>query len=109
MAQMLSTFARNLEWDIEEDLSQLLGGSTMADALSHRVVGSAKSLASWRAEASQRLTENVAEYLIHERQAFITLDALSAFARDCETLRDDVARLEARLQQLHHQTTASSS
>ncbi len=97
LAHALSTVARAVEWDIEEDLSRLLGGGTAADIVAHRVVGTAKSLAAWRDEASQRFTENVAEYLVHERDAFMTKDQLEQFARDNETLRDDVARLDARV------------
>jgi ubiquinone biosynthesis accessory factor UbiJ len=99
-AHTLSTLARELDWDIEEDLSQLLGGSTTADIVAHRVVGGAKSLRALRDEAGQRFTENMAEYLLHERQAFISKDELEAFAKENETLRDDVARLEARLNEI---------
>ncbi len=107
LAQLLSEIARNVEWDIEEDLSRLLGGGRNADIISHRIVGGAKSLAAVRDEAGQRFTENVAEYLVHERQAFITRDDLETLARDNETLRDDVARLEARLNILAKQTPAA--
>ncbi len=96
-AHLLSTIARSVEWDIEEDVSRLFGGGNFGDIVSHRLVGTAKSLAGWRDEAGQRFTENVAEYLVHEREAFITAEDLESFARDNETLRDDVARLEARL------------
>ncbi|MCA3054261.1 MAG: SCP2 domain-containing protein, partial [Rhodocyclaceae bacterium] len=97
LAHVLSTVARGVEWDIEEDLSRLLGGGKLADIVSHRVVGTTKSIADWRDEAGQRFTENVAEYLVHEREAFITKDQLEQMTRDNEMLRDDVARLEARL------------
>ena len=97
LAHVLSTVARSVEWDIEEDLSRLLGGGKVGDIVSHRVVGTSKSVAEWRDQAGQRFTENVAEYLVHEREAFITKDQLEQLARDNEVLRDDVARLEARL------------
>jgi len=97
LAHALSTVARGVEWDIEEDLSRLLGGGKFGDIVSHGLVGNAKSLKAWGDEAGQRFSENVAEYLIHERDAFITKDDLEKFARDNETLRDDVARLEARV------------
>ena len=97
LAHVLSTVARGVEWDIEEDLSRLLGGGKLGDIISHRVVGTINSIAEWRDEAGQRFTENVAEYLVHEREAFITRDQLEQMARDNEMLRDDVARLEARL------------
>jgi ubiquinone biosynthesis protein UbiJ len=101
LAQVLSTVAHGIEWDIEEDLSRLLGRGKLADIVSHRVVGTAKSLRAWRDDAGQRFTENIAEYLIHEREAFIHHDELEQFARHNETLRDDVARLEARLATLN--------
>lgn len=100
LAQLLSTIARNVEWDIEEDLSKLFGGGTKADIVAHRIVGGAKALAELRDEAGERFTENVAEYLVHERNAFITAEDLQHFARDNATLRDDVARLQARLRLL---------
>ncbi len=99
-AHTLSLIARQVDWDIEEDLSRLLGGGATAGIVAHRVVGSAKSVAAFRDEAGRRLTENVAEYLVHERNAFITKDVLEMFARDNERLRDDVARVEARVARL---------
>ena len=93
----MSTVARAVEWDIEEDLSQLLGGGKFGDIVSHRIVDGANSIKAWRDEAGERFTQNVAEYLVHERDAFITKDDLEQLARDNETLRDDVARLEARI------------
>ncbi len=97
LAQLLADIARNVEWDIEEDLSKLFGGGRTADIAAHRLVGSAEALSAWGEEAKQRFTENVAEYLVHERHAFITKNDLETLARANETLRDDVARLDARI------------
>jgi ubiquinone biosynthesis protein UbiJ len=58
----------------------------------------------WRIDVQRRLAENVAEYLTHERDAFATEEELDLLRRDNQTLRDDVARLEARL--LHLQAKA---
>ncbi len=98
LAQLLADIARNVEWDIEEDLSRLLGGGHHADIAARRVVGGAEALSAWGGEAKQRFTENVAEYLLHERHAFISKNDLETLSRENETLRDDVARLEARIQ-----------
>ncbi len=89
---LLSMIVREVEWDIEEDLSKLVG-----DIAAHRIVDTAKQARAWRQDAGLRFTENVAEYLTEEKRAFITASELESFARDNETLRDDVARLEARL------------
>jgi ubiquinone biosynthesis accessory factor UbiJ len=100
LAHTLSNIARNVEWDVGEDLSQLLGGGTVADIVAERLTSGAKSITALRDEVGQRFTENMAEYLVHERNAFVTEDALEALTRDNETLRDDVARLEARVARL---------
>jgi ubiquinone biosynthesis accessory factor UbiJ len=100
LAHTLSNIARNVEWDVGEDLSQLFGGGTVADIVAERLTSGAKSITALRDEVGQRFTENMAEYLVHERNAFVTEDALEALTRDNETLRDDVARLEARVARL---------
>jgi len=94
-AALLSTLAREIEWDIEEDLSKLVG-----DIAAHRIVDTVKRTHAWRLEATQRFTENVAEYLTEEKRAFITRSDLETLALANEALRDDVARLEARLGKL---------
>jgi ubiquinone biosynthesis accessory factor UbiJ len=100
-AHTLSTLARELDWDIEEELAALLrravGDSATADIIAHRVGGSVNALRSFRDEAGTRFTENLYEYLVHEKNAFITKADLESLARDNETLRDDIARMEARL------------
>jgi len=99
-AQTLSIISRNVEWDIEHDLSRALGGGHAAEIIAHRLVGAATGLAVWKDEASQRLLENLAEYLTHERDAFVTSAELESFRLDNENLRDAVARLEARVKLL---------
>ena len=92
LAATLSDIARNIEWDAEADLSRVVG-----DVAAHRIVDSARRADAWRKQAGQRLSENVAQYLTDERQAFITSRELEALARQNESLRDDIARLDARL------------
>ena len=92
LAATLSDIARNVEWDVEADLSRVVG-----DVAAHRMVESAQRARAWQTDAGQRFTANVAEYLTEERQAFITARELENLARQNETLRDDIARLDARL------------
>ena len=94
-AALLATLVREIEWDIEEDLSKFVG-----DIAAHRIVDTVKRTNDWRQEAALRFTENVAEYLTEEKRAFITKNELETLALANETLRDDVARLEARLGKL---------
>jgi ubiquinone biosynthesis protein UbiJ len=95
LAALLSELVRNLKWDVEEDLSRLVG-----DIAAHRVVDTARRSHAWRKDATQRLTENMAEYLTEEKRAFITADDLETLALENESLRDDVARLDARINKL---------
>lgn len=95
LAATLADIARNVEWDIEEDLGRVVG-----DVVAHRVVDTARRARAWRADATERLTANMAEYLTEERRAFISSHELEDLARRNEALRDDVARLDARLSKL---------
>ena len=97
MAHTLSTIARNVEWDIEEDLSKLFGGGAYADALAHAIASAGRTTVAQVNDAASRVTENIAEYLRYETNAFVSRDQLDALTLENETLRDDVARLEARL------------
>ena len=95
LASLLSNIARNVEWDIEEDLSKLIG-----DIAAHRVVDGLRGAVQWRDEAGERLTANIAEYLTEEKRAFIVTADLESLALANEILRDDVARLDARIGRL---------
>ncbi len=94
-AATLSTIARNVRWDVEEDLAQHIG-----DIAAHRVVGSAKAASQWAADAGARVRANAAEYLTHERRTFMTQADLATLVVANQSLRDRVARLEARLSYL---------
>ena len=95
LAATLSDIARNVEWDFEADLSRVVG-----DVVAHRLVDAAQRANAWRADTGQRLTANVAEYLTEERRAFISSRELEDLTRQNEALRDDIARLDARLSKL---------
>lgn len=94
-AQEVSYLARNLQWDVEEDLSRVTG-----DIVAHRVVSGARDLHAWSREARARLGANVQEYLTEERPALVPRRDADAFVHDVDTLRDDVARLEKRIELL---------
>ena len=98
LAATLSDIARNVEWDIEADLSRLVG-----DIAAHRMVDTAQRAHEWRKDAEQRFTANVAEYLLEERRAFISKRELDDLAHRNDSLRDDIARLNARLAKLQAQ------
>ncbi len=99
-AQTVSTLTRNLRWDVEEDLSKVVG-----DAASHRIVGAARSATRTMRSAGSRATANVTEFLVDEDPQLVRPRAVTELAAGVRRLRDDLARLEKRVGRL---TTASS-
>lgn len=94
-AEALGFVLRNLRWDAEEDLSRVVG-----DIAAHRLVNGARKFAGWQQQATQNLAENFAEYFTEEQPLITGRAAIADFSAAVETLRDDLARLEKRLQRL---------
>lgn len=94
-AEALGFVIRNLRWDAEEDLSKLVG-----DIAAHRIVGTAQTFVGWQQQAAQNLTENFAEYFTQEQAMIATRAAIDTHTREIDILRDDVARLEKRIQRI---------
>ena len=81
--------------DIEEELSGVIG-----DVAAHRLGEVARSVGSWGKEAGATLRQNITEFLQEERRDVPSRYEVEAFARKVDALRDDVARVEARLNRL---------
>ncbi len=84
--------------DIEEELSGVIG-----DVAAHRLGEVARSVGSWGKEASATLRQNITEFLQEERRDVPSHYEVEAFTRKVDELRDDVARVEARLNRLEHE------
>ena len=95
MASAVDHLFRNLTWDFEEDLSRVFG-----DIISHRLASSGRALAAWQRDAALRLAESLAEYWTEERPLLARPADLENFCRGVDALRDDVARLEKRIEHL---------
>ncbi|MCK9387925.1 MAG: hypothetical protein M0Q22_05950 [Sulfuritalea sp.] len=94
-AEALGFVIRNLRWDAEEDLSKIVG-----DIAAHRIVAGARDLAGWQRRAALNLAENLAEYFTEEQPLIARRAAIADFSAEVVRLRDDVARLEQRLEKL---------
>ncbi|NNG23897.1 ubiquinone biosynthesis accessory factor UbiJ [Telluria aromaticivorans] len=110
-ANTISALSRGLRWDAEYDLERLLGPL----AARHLVQGS-RGAAEGVLGAGRRLAENLAEFLLDERQVLVRPAQVGEFAADVVRLRDDVertakriAKLEARLAQAAPATPASAT
>ena len=91
-ADTLGFVLRNLRWDIEEDLSKVVG-----DIAARRLVAMLNSFAGWQREAARNLAENVGEYLIEEKHALLTTPEFKAFSDEISQLRASLEKAEARL------------
>ena len=94
-AQALGFVIRNLRWDAEEDLSKVVG-----DIAAHRIVTGTRELAAWQQQAARNVAENFVEYFTEERPLIARSADIAEFSSDIDHLRDDVARLEKRVQRL---------
>lgn len=97
LASTVQYLFRHLAWDVEEDVSMLLG-----DAVAHRLVAQGKAFAAWQREAATRLAENLAEYWTEEQPLLSRPSDVDKFCRDVDALRDDLARLEKRIERLEN-------
>jgi len=87
--------AKNLRPDIEEDLSHWIG-----DIAAHRVVQSGQRWRQWQAQTTQHFGEMFAEYATEEVPLLAPRLAVQQFIRDVDTLRDDLERLDKRVDRL---------
>jgi len=95
LASVVDYLFRNLTWDVEEDLSRVFG-----DIVAHRLASGGRAFAAWQREAVLRLGENLAEYWTEEQPLLARPADVENFCRNVDTLRDDVARLEKRIEHL---------
>lgn len=103
LAQRFRELARLLRPDIEEEVALLIG-----DAPAHRLARVARMALGWGRRAARTTVENVAEYLAHERSDLVSRAEGEQFLRGVDALREDVDRLEARLELLERRRAAAS-
>lgn len=99
-AEAIGFVARNLKWDLEEDLSRLVG-----DIAAHRLTQTARAVFDWQKQSLINATENLAEYLTEETGVLLKPAPLKPFLDEVDDLRDAVARLEKRLEKLERPPT----
>ncbi len=91
-AQALSFVLQNLRPEPEEELSRLVG-----DAAATRIVGLVRLSASHWRQLAEHMLDNTANYIVTENPMVVGRDEVAAFVQDVARLRDDVARLEKRI------------
>ena len=91
-AETLAFVFRNLRWDYEADLADIVG-----DIPARRLARLLASGLEQQRRALGNLGANVAEYLTEEGRMVTPQREVRDFAAAVDTLRDDVARLEKRI------------
>lgn len=86
---------RNLHWDAAQDLSVLTG-----DIAAERVVQTLQHARAQVKDAALNFSQAATEYWTEERPLLAQPNQIAAFAAGVDTLRDDLARLTARLHRL---------
>jgi len=94
-AQAVNYVARNLQWDLEEDLSRLFG-----DVAAHRMAEAGRTLSRWGGQSAENVGRSLAEYWTEEAPLIARARDVADFNRAVDALRDDVARLEKRVEPL---------
>lgn len=94
-AEVLAFVFRNLRWDIEDDLSGVVG-----DVAARRLVRTGTALLAWQKSAAANLASNLSEYLSEESHLLIPAREAAHFSAGVQAVSAEVERLEKRLARL---------
>lgn len=103
-AAAINHLVRHLRWDVEEDLSRFFG-----DVAAHRMAESGRSLRRWGEQTAQHVGRSLAGYWTEEDPLIASSHEVAEFNRAIDLLRDDVARLEKRIETLSSRQGAENA
>lgn len=92
LAALVSELARDLRWDIEEDMAARFG-----DLLGPGLLQGGRAAAGVAQEAMRRAGENMAEFLGEEGRMLATRHGMQTFRSDCATMLRRLEALERRM------------
>jgi ubiquinone biosynthesis protein UbiJ len=98
VAQRFQKLLRYGRPDLEEEISSVIG-----DVAAHGIGKLARGLGEWSRNAGSTMRQNLGEYLQEESRVAPSQYEANAFREGVETLRDDVARFDARLKKLERE------
>lgn len=94
-AQVVAGVIVDLQWDPEHDLARIIG-----DAQAIWVMNSLTALGASLQDVIARFKNNLREYVVHEKSMAPTASEFESFRTDIAQMRDEIARLEKRLEKL---------
>jgi ubiquinone biosynthesis protein UbiJ len=103
-AAAINQLVRQLRWDVEEDLSRFFG-----DVAAHRMAQTGRSFRRWGERTAEHVGRSFAGYWTEEDPLIASAPEVMEFNRDVDELRDDVARLEKRLERILNRQGAKNA
>ncbi len=103
LATELSKVLQQMRWDVEEDLSHVIG-----DIAANKVVNNSQKIAQVTKKQGINLAEMFSEYWQEEKPMLAKKWRVEKFINDVDGLKSDIARLEKKLQKLAQSTTNSA-
>jgi ubiquinone biosynthesis protein UbiJ len=94
IAEAFRNLLHHAKPDLEEQLSALVG-----ETLAHEAGSAARAVNAWSERTADHITRSLGAYLTERSRLLITNAELAQFAREVDDLVNDVARIDARLQQ----------
>lgn len=103
LGQQFSQFFKQLDIDWQETLAQGFAKVTTpsnADVIAHKIGRLVEGFQQWQPQAKETLEKNIAEYLQQESGILPFVEEFEPFNKAVDTIRNDVDRLEARINRL---------
>lgn len=98
LAECLLSLLKGLHWDIEADLSPLLG-----DIVAHRLVLGSRRLNKFPGKQVESVAQGVADYLTSERALLARRTRFNALITDADTTQQALETLAGRIAHLERQ------
>lgn len=95
LAESLAFVFRHLRWDVEGDLATIIG-----DIPARRLALFGRQLGERLIDGSRRLAQNAAEYATEDSSLLAARRDVEAFAKEIDRVRDELTRLEARIDRI---------
>ena len=95
LAAALTGVLRGLHWDVEEDLSRIVG-----DIAARRLARAGAALRDWHIQVVSNVAASMVEYWTEEQPLVVAREPVRDFVGAVDALREDVDRLEKRIERL---------
>lgn len=93
--QRFASMLNSLDIDWEELISEKIG-----DVPARLLFQFLEKASDWQTETTKTMKKNISEFLVEEAEIVSHADDIESFVQSVDVVRNDTARIEARLQQL---------